>query len=348
MKPYTLATGLQQGIGVEAIRNGSSPQTFPDRPGLPVRNAGSEACAACTLVTAITESLNTVFYGEAYDVGATKVRQTALAATGMPDVWPSGLLKGQKTLTQGGKTGASIGIGQYEVRPIDQAVGFATFAAGGIHRDPYFVAKVTDSQGKVLVTNNGETGKQVMSGDVAHDVTFALEGVAAWSHDSLAGNRPVASKTGTQGLQGSTTQDTDAWMVGYTPSISSAVWMGQDKGNQPITTAAGKPIYGAGLPGAIWKTFMNTILKGTPVEKLPSSPTITGDLGHPYTPVPTPSPTPTAAPTSQAPATQQAAPTTAAPTTSAPTPSDSSPSSSPVSGAPVTVPGGGPPTRRTP
>ena len=40
-----------------------------------------------------------------------------------------------------------LGIGQYEMRPIDQAVGFATFAAGGVAHDPYFVAKVTDTEG---------------------------------------------------------------------------------------------------------------------------------------------------------------------------------------------------------
>ncbi|MFL6112716.1 MAG: transglycosylase domain-containing protein, partial [Catenulispora sp.] len=175
MKPYTLAVGLEQGIGVDAMRVGTSPMKFPD--GQTVHNAGSEACAVCSLKTAITESLNTVFYGEAYDVGPSKVRQLALAATGMPDTWPSGsgaLYTGKKSLTDTDtqKPAAAIGIGQYEMQPIDQAVGFATFAAGGIHRDPYFVAKVTDSEGKVLLTNSGSPGKQVVPSDVASDVSY--------------------------------------------------------------------------------------------------------------------------------------------------------------------------------
>ena len=113
------------------------------------------------------------------------------------------------------------------MRPIDQAVGFATFAAGGIHRDPYFVAKVTDSQGKVLLQNTGDGGKQVIRRDVAHDVTYALTGVAAWSHDAwpAAGRRRARPVRRTSD---STVDDTDAWMVGYTPSISAAVWMGSD------------------------------------------------------------------------------------------------------------------------
>ena len=83
---------------------------------------------------------------------------------------------------------------------------------------------MTDSEGKVLVQNGGSPGDQVMPPDVAHDVTYALTGVAAWSHDALAGGRPSASKTGTQNKAGSTVDNTDAWMVGYTPSISSSVW----------------------------------------------------------------------------------------------------------------------------
>ncbi len=54
----------------------------------------------------------------------------------------------------------------------------------------------------------------------------------------------MASKTGTQGQQDSTVNSTDAWMVGYTPSISTAVWMGSDD-NSAIETAAGAPIFGA-------------------------------------------------------------------------------------------------------
>jgi len=350
MKPYTLATGLEQGISVNAIRNGSSPQTFPD--GAKIRNAGHEACAACTLKQAITESLNTVFYGEAYDVKPNNVRKTALAATGMPDSWPSSAgpaLGGKKTLTDPstGQTSAAIGIGQYEMQPIDQAVGFATFASGGLYRGAHFVAKVTDVSGAVLLNDTGEAGKQVIPRDVAHDVTYALTGVAEFSHDSLADGRPSASKTGTQNLAHSTVDDTDAWMVGYTPSISTAVWMGSD-GHDAIRTAAGRPIYGAGLPGHIWKAFMDDVLAGTPIEPLPTSPIIQGDTDT--NPVNAPPPPPPPAPTTAAAPTTVAAPTTQAPTVAPPstpsapsgTPTDSPPASPPVT-SPSPSPVGGTP-----
>jgi membrane peptidoglycan carboxypeptidase len=342
MKPYTLATGLERGVSADAVRLGPNSFKFPD--GQTISNAGSEACSACSLKTAITESLNTVFYGEALDVGPTNVRQTALAATGLPDVWPTGsgsALTGKKTLTDpstDGVTAAAIGIGQYEMQPIDQAVGYATFASGGIYRAPYFVAKVTDGAGKVLVSNSGSPGKQVVPGDVAHDVSYALNGVAKWSNDPLAGGRPSAAKTGTQNLAGSKIDNTDSWMVGYTPSLSTAVWMGSD-GHDAIRTAAGRPIYGAGLPGQIWKSFMDAALKGTPMEKLPTTPTITGDTmkDSPYAAAPkvetprgdTAAPTTSAAPTSSAPKRSSTPTPTATPTEStAPTTTRSRPSAS--------------------
>jgi membrane peptidoglycan carboxypeptidase len=342
MKPYVLATALEQGISVDARRDGSSPQTFPDRTA-PVRNSGNASCPACTLKEAITKSLNTTFYGLAYEVGPDNVRDVALKATGLPETWQGGLLDGKPTLAspESGVTGSSIGIGEYEVRTIDQAVGFATFANGGIHHAPFFVAKVADNTGAVLLQNNGDAGTQAVPSDVANDVTFALEGVADYSHRSLAGGRPVASKTGTQGKQGSTVDDTDAYMVGYTPSISAAVWMGSD-GNDAIVNAQGKPIYGSGLPGAIWQEFMNTVLKGAPKEPLPSKALIEGDTGHGV-----PDPSESAAPTSEAPVPTQAAPTTStAPEetgstgTSSPTGSSTGSSTSPSTGAGLPLPGG--------
>ena len=251
MKPYALAAALEQGISVSARRDGSSPQTFPDRPNQPVANASNAQCAACTLTEAVTRSLNTTFYGLAYEVGPEKVRDTAIAAMDLPGQWdaPGAEIDGKPVLSRDGFTGGAIGIGEYELRPIDQAHGFATLAAGGLERDPFFIARVTDNAGAVLVEKTGDPGEQALPPDVANDVTFALREVAGAAKRPLDGGRPVAAKTGTQGLNRS--DNSDAWMVGYTPSLSTAVWMGSDA-RLPIKTAAGAIIYGSGLPGQIW------------------------------------------------------------------------------------------------
>jgi membrane peptidoglycan carboxypeptidase len=335
-KPYTLATALEQGISVDARRDGSSPQTFADRPGLPVANASNAQCASCTLKEAITRSLNTTFYGLAYEVGAEKVAGVARAAAGIPETWSAddatvpADLQGHETLSIPGTdtTGGSIGIGEYAVRPIQQAVGFATFAAGGVYHQAHFVAQVLDSAGSVLKTVNGsEHADQAVPADVANDVTYALEGVAAYSKRPLEGNRPVAAKTGTQGLN--STDNSDAWMVGYTPSISTAVWMGT-QGAAPIENTLGNIIYGSGLPGQIWQEFMNTVLEGTPKESLPAKSIIKGDTGKGV-----------AAPTSSAPArtTSKAPKTTSQEPRPTTTPTPTSSSSTPTTTTPTETEG---------
>jgi membrane peptidoglycan carboxypeptidase len=335
VKPYVLATALENGISVSARRNGSDKQMFPGRlPGHPVRNSGGVSCPACTLQEAIVKSLNTTFYGLTYEVGPPNVRSTMLKATGLPEAWAAGNLKGQKTLADPATGGidAGLGIGQYAMRPIDQAVGFATFADGGVRHNPYFVAKVTDAEGTQLLGPPADNGEQVIPADVANDVSFAIKGVAQYSKRALEGGREVASKTGTVGT---TDQDnSDAWMVGYTPSISTSVWMGSDT-NQPIVTSGGKIIYGSGLPGAIWQEFMNAVLKGAPKESLPAKALIQGDTGQGV-----PDPTTSAPVSSSAPAPSSAPEVP----TSSPT---ASPSPSPTCGV-APLPACGPPGGASP
>jgi len=61
-------------------------------------------------------------------------------------------------------------------------------------------------------------------------------------------------------------QNNDAWTVGYTPSVSTAVWVGTDD-NSPIKTSGGGPIYGRMVPGSIWQQFMNAALRNKPEEQ---------------------------------------------------------------------------------
>ena len=61
-------------------------------------------------------------------------------------------------------------------------------------------------------------------------------------------------------------QNKDAWMVGFTPSVSTAVWVGTDT-SEPIKNAQGRPVYGRMLPGSIWQGYMNAATRGTPVDQ---------------------------------------------------------------------------------
>lgn len=308
-KPYTLATGLeqtlqatpesvaQQGktpVTVHATYDGTSPRTFG---GVEVHNSENSQCPNCTVLDAMKRSINTVFYQMAGDIGPSNVADLA-HRVGIADTRVD---KGQRTLQVDGVTDASIGIGRYEVRPIDQATGFATFANGGTMHPSHFVQQVTDAKGNVLYRSK-QSGSQVLDAKVANDVTLSLRPIAASSRDPLNNDRPSAAKTGTAQL-GETKDNQDAWMVGYTPQISAAVWVGTDR-NEPLRDAAGRIVFGAGLPGKTWQAFMNAALANKSADSMadsaqvrspippPASPSESPSQSPSSTPSPTPSPTP--------------------------------------------------------
>jgi membrane peptidoglycan carboxypeptidase len=250
-KPFVFAAGLQQPdpIGLGTQYDGSSPQTLA---GVKVSNSEGVSCNQCSVKTAMTQSINTVFYRMALEVGPAKVAEAA-AAAGVP---------AEKLRNPTG----GIALGDKNLTTEDMAVAYATFAADGVRHDPFMVKKVTTSDGRVIFDHSAGSGDgtQAFSQQVARNVTESMTDVASSSRIGL-GSRPVAAKTGTvqSSVEG---QNNDAWTVGYTPSISTAVWVGTDD-NSPIKNSAGRPVYGRMLPGSIWQEFMTTALRGTPTEQ---------------------------------------------------------------------------------
>jgi membrane peptidoglycan carboxypeptidase len=251
-KPFVLAAALQsnEGIGLGSTYDGSSPQQFEG--GVTVNNSEGFNCARCTVQTAMTKSINTIFYRMAVDVGTQRVADAAHQAGIPTDV---------KLEARGG-----IALGDSEVHPTDMASAFATFADDGERHEPYIVSKVVAADGRVLFDRGDASGEQAIPQQVARNVTESMIDVASSSRIALSDGRPVASKTGTVQLPGSKSQNKDAWTVGYTPSISTAVWVGSDF-SDPIKNSAGSPIFGRMLPGSIWQEFMNSALRGTPKEQ---------------------------------------------------------------------------------
>ncbi|HEX3813292.1 MAG TPA: transglycosylase domain-containing protein [Mycobacteriales bacterium] len=332
-KPYVLAAALtktQQGkadITDQTEYDGASGQTLG---GVVVHNSDGESCAYCSVTTAMTESLNTVFYQIGLQIGPDQVAATA-HAVGIPIRRTD---THQRTLQDSsGHTGGGISIGQYEVRPIDQAAGYATIASGGVRRAPYFVQEVTDAAGHVLYQHKA-AGKRVLSAQVANDVTYSMESVAAYSGDALDG-RQSAAKTGTAQLA-ETGQNKDAWMSGFTPKVSATVWVGTDQ-SKPILNSAGNIVYGSGLPGQAWRSFMNSYLADSAPQPLPSAPVIgSGDTPPASSSPPATSPTQNSYVPTQPPSTTPP-PTTVPPTT--PPPTTVPPTTAPPTTAP-TLPSG--------
>jgi membrane peptidoglycan carboxypeptidase len=281
-------------------------------------------------------SLNTAFDGLASEIGPGNVAQTAWAA-GIPET-----RDGQKTLTSSdGTTHFGIGIGDYPVRPLDQAVAFGTFANGGTAHQGYLVQEVTDAQGHVLYKHK-DSGKRAFDSKVANDVTLTLKPVPGFSGVPLDG-RDSAAKTGTEGIPSGPDEgrNSDAWMVGYTPQVSTAVWVGSGNSTQAIYNDAGGNEYGRDLPGKAWKAFMDSYLSGKPAESMPSSQQIVNgqDAFTPPPPTPTtttatPTPTPSTPSTSPstAPSSRSTSPT---PTVTPPTPTTPTPTLTPTTPTPT-------------
>ncbi len=138
--------------------------------------------------------------------------------------------------------------------------------------------------------DKNNSGEQRIDKGVADNVTAAMQPIAGYSRGhNLAGGRPSAAKTGTVQL-GDTQANKDAWMVGYTPSLSTAVWVGTVQDNVPLVTASGAEVYGSGLPSDIWKSTMDGALKGTSNESFPKPSEIGGYAGVPAAPPPPPAP----------------------------------------------------------
>jgi peptidoglycan glycosyltransferase len=260
-KTFAVIAALEQGITLSHPID-SAPVTVD---GVRVTNVEGESCGTCSLAEAFKRSLNTSFYRLAGTVGPAAIADAAHQA-GIPDQIPG---VAGKTLTENGAPPPpSIVLGVYSVRPIDMAAAYATIAASGVYHQPYFVQRVVAGDGRVLLDRGAlQAGEQRIPRPVADTTTAAMLPIAAYSNGHALAGRPAAAKTGTTQL-GETGADKDAWMIGFTPSLSTAVWIGTEQ-SQPIRTARGAPIYGSGLPSDIWKQTMDGALAGSPVEQFP-------------------------------------------------------------------------------
>ncbi|OQQ30223.1 penicillin-binding protein [Prescottella equi] len=274
-KVFGLVAALQQDIPLSQTYDSSPLSVY----GVTINNVEGESCGKCTIAEALKRSLNTSFYRLtlSMDDGAQKIADAAHQA-GIPETVPGWQYP---TLTQeGGSPENGIVLGQYLTRPIDMASAYATLAASGMYHKPYFVQKVVTAEGVVLLDRPASEGERRLDAAVADNVSQAMLPIAAYSRShGLAGGRPSASKTGTAQL-GDTGKNKDAWMVGYTPQLSTAVWVGTADA-QAIENSWGGPVYGSGLPSDIWKKTMDGALEDAPVEKFPWPAPIGGQAGVP-------------------------------------------------------------------
>ncbi|BFT75890.1 transglycosylase domain-containing protein [Paenibacillus sp. P36] len=118
----------------------------------------------------------------------------------------------------------SLALGSFPVSPLEMASAFGTIANQGLHKEATAIVRIEDANGQILY-QAAPKEEQVIDPAVAYVMTNLLESVF---EEGGTGNRvastikrPIAGKTGTT--------DTDAWLVGFTPELATAVWVGYDK-----------------------------------------------------------------------------------------------------------------------
>ncbi|MGC0422205.1 transglycosylase domain-containing protein [Embleya sp. AB8] len=261
-KPITAAAALESGMKVdqeystdaqidmrkEKFRTCDKP-TAPDS-SFKVNNESSSEVGTWNMQTALEKSINTYFVLLSKDVGLCPIATLADQL---------GVHSGDgKALQQVG----SMTLGSNTIAPMNMAAAYAAFASRGVYCAPIAVAEVAKLDGTKLAVPQAGC-KQVMKQSTADTINALLKGVVEDGTGAMAGlkDRDNAGKTGT------TDHRKAAWFVGYTPNLSTAVWIGGAKNDVEMVdiTIAGVPydkVYGGQVPGPIWKSAMNGALKG--------------------------------------------------------------------------------------
>ena len=294
---YDLAAALKEGISVKSYWDARAVKQFHDRaPNSPVRNSSAAACQpTCTLAESTVASLTVPFYGLTEQLGAAKVIDMARAA-GIEDMWGTTADGKQKRVDLRTAPGADVapkyfgtevGIGQYPVTVVDQANSMATFAADGVRATAHFVRSVS-KDGKVVYAEKLPTAdaQRILNSNAVADLSHTLKQVAA---GHLADGQDSASKTGTWQYATNLADNAHAWTIGYTRKLAVAVWTGSKGTERPLRLANGAPIYGATIPGPIYRDFVvkaTTAMALTPAPFTP--PAFIGDAGAGNTPAPKP------------------------------------------------------------
>jgi penicillin-binding protein 1A len=156
-----------------------------------------------------------------------------------------------------------VALGAAEVTLEEQVSAYTAFPNDGVRAVPRFIRKVVDYEGHTLEENYPEV-KDVISVETARTMTSMLQTVMQHGTAAAAGaqlKHPLGGKTGT------TNDYTDAWFIGFSPSITCGVWVGFD---EKKSLGDGETGSLAALP--IWEQFMRAPIAESPGESFPGKP----------------------------------------------------------------------------
>jgi len=258
-KPFVLATALEQGMGPGTVYE-SGPATLAIE-GADDWRVKSSNLGSIPLSEATARSSNGAFARLIMDVSPSEVVRTA-AKLGIESE-----LQAVPAIALGGL--------REGVSPMEMAVAYGSFATGGYRLAgsiafedehplyPITITRVEDAEGRILDTNR-LVKNRVMDSRHAFALTEMLKGVIDHGTGRAADiGRPAAGKTGT------TQEYRDAWFVGYTPELVTAVWVGHMDAQEEMTDVHGEKVTGGSFPARIWAAYMKAALEGVEPTDFP-------------------------------------------------------------------------------
>ncbi len=238
-KVMVLTTAIRQGVDPNTTFYDSKPLALnvPGYGPWKVKTYDNTYGGRMNLVQATLKSDNTVYAQLDVDVGPKNVAKTAH-------------LLGIRTKLDGipseGLGGLRLGVS-----PLEMASAYATLAAGGVYSEPKAITKVVFPGGKTDDIGR-PVRKRVLSDAVAYEVTKILQmNIQRGTAKRANYGCPAAAKTGT------TDNYNDAWLVGYTPTMSSAVWVGYPNALIQMRNVHGIEVQGGTFPAQIWHDYMS-------------------------------------------------------------------------------------------
>ncbi len=237
-KPFVYLTALEKGLTPDTIREDAPINVRGWQP----ENSSRDYLGNVTLTKALAMSLNTVAVRVGLEVGAKAVANTAHRLGITADL----------------QANASIALGTSEVTPLELVSAYAPFANGGIGVQPHIITKVRTADGKLLYQRKGASYGRVIDPNIVAMMNRMLQ------ETLITGTARKADLPGWQaaGKTGTSQDYRDAWFVGYTTHLVTAVWLGNDD-NSPTKKSSG-----ANLPVDIWSRFMRETHKTVPPSQL--------------------------------------------------------------------------------
>jgi penicillin-binding protein 1A len=242
-KVMALMTALRQGVDPDRTFYNSHSPTHIDDPvcGAPfdIKTYGGESNGRISLHQATLKSDNSVYIQLAADLGPDKIAQTA------HDLGIKTKLNGYCAETLGGLT---LGVS-----PLEMATAYATIADGGYRNRPTLITKITFPDGKSELPRRWRVHRvKAFSDGVTHKAVQILEdNIQAGTGTHANIGCPAGGKTGT------TDHNTDAWFVGFTPHLATAVWVGYPNDRTEMNGLYfGRNVDGGTYPADIWGAYM--------------------------------------------------------------------------------------------